>query len=720
MAPPKPIPLPLVGGVDRLHDARAVGDGNSVRSKNIVPTESGMAAKRKAMDVIADYTILGFGNNEIVACTLLIPPAVFSSGIVLAGRRNDVFGNFTKAFVIPDPAVAAAVAQVDWDRASPARPLILFTGRKMYAFAGWNNLIVSSTAEATPVGPAGSLGIVFQETVPDGPLEAVRFVFYANAAHTISTEINAAPAMAFNYRNRVVWGNFGPGLVNRMVMSDPQDPLLCGGDFLSANGRAFDVGAHDGDRLVAGREIMLTGVGSPTDLAALVLREFSAYLLTGEPNYVIDGAIDQQDFRVNRINLDCGCSSAETLTNTPYGLFWAAWNEVWFFPQGSGIPIPVGTFIRKVLMQTPADKRYLWHASYFDGFYRLHLFSEGAGPDDYTMPDEEWRLDLRDGAPRSPAEARWYGPHVYLTPNDFASNSVFPGVAFQVADTRPGREPQLLGVTSISGGFSFLVQFEQDDVRDFDSGVPIITSIFGDARLINTEITVDWLSKEYDLGDPMVDKGYYGAEINQWVSLPCRATFNDAIEGGKVSASTTLDAPNYGFNMGDNDLDTTLLTREFQSLRFEVDQATRPTGKVHQFRLTDSAGYVITGANQLLSFTHTGIPFIATVPTGFYAHKGALLDAVVAAMLAISGITFTHNQSGAGLSSAVAITAASGTWTYSLTYRALLALMAYNTEAAPAVGATQTAGAVIFYREASKTLFGGLNVMLYPLRRRPT
>ena len=97
---------------------------------------------------------------------------------------------------------------------------------------------------------------------------------------------------------------------------------------------------------------------------------------------------------------------------------------MWLFPQGQGIPFRVGSYIRAVLKETPAAQRYLWHAAYHDGFYRLAVISPGQGPNDNSPCGEQWWLDLRDGPPRPHEEARWYGPMIYKFPGDGTYESV--------------------------------------------------------------------------------------------------------------------------------------------------------------------------------------------------------------------------------------------------------------------------------------------------------
>lgn len=131
-------------------------------------------------------------------------------------------------------------------------------------------------------------------------------------------------------------------------------------------------------------------------------------------------------------------------------------------PHG-GQPVRVGTKIRPALEATPTGLQFLWHAAYHDGQYKLALFSEGLGPSDTSACDEQWWLDLREGIPNA-ADARWMGPQVYVQ-----SSSDYKGTWNMRVDTRQGRPPKLISVTS------YLVQVDPDDPTDMFRGLSLVS-----------------------------------------------------------------------------------------------------------------------------------------------------------------------------------------------------------------------------------------------------
>lgn len=578
-----------------MHDQRAIRDDQCVRSKNLVPTREGMAAKRGAIEATAGPII--FSDTSSYITSLQLPPANFGNGFVVGMRAftddpGALYQSLTSVIVsrqlgdLPG-APASQEAAITWDHPSRYRPLILSYNKKVYTFAGHNNVIVQNPAVfppelALPAAVLGKYGAIIQEVSPGGALQVVPFNFLASEGGAV-TEPDAAPNVAAAYRNRILWADFGPGQENMVVISDPYQPQVVGADFRSANGRHFLVGSIDGDRIVAMREVLLTSVGSAAEAAALVLRQYSAYLITGEPNLVADGSFILGDMDVNRINIDCGCSSADTLVNTPYGLLWAGWDDVWLFPQGQGIPLRVGSNIRPILAATPPELRYLWHASYFDGFYRLHLLSPGQNEGDASVPGEEWRLDLRRGPPASHEQARWYGPMVYKSPTPTATPKI--GVEYAIADTRPSVTPRLVGVTR-SQDFEWPVEFERSAPKDF-----MTNTVLGASQ--GTAIDIDWLGKEDDFQDPMIEKGCTGLELNLWVGAAAQLTADVIVDGGRKTETVTETVPPVGFILEEGVLDTTGMTREFQSLRLDPNQNDRINGKTIQVRLRDDGNAVM-------------------------------------------------------------------------------------------------------------------------------
>lgn len=744
MARSVPKPLALGGGVNLLSDPRFVRDDQCVRSKNLVPTRAGMAAKRGAMDTITAGASLSGGVTPYYFSLMALPPGAYGNGLVLASRRFDG-GALGTYLTVTTPPPFAALAEVGWQDPSPRRPLVHMYNKAIDVFAGPGNIITL----ATPAGGVPAVGFPGARISEIGGSIVVNGFSFRALLGGAATEPNAVPRVAAVYRNRTLWANFGAGLENYAVMSDPYYPEVVGVDFLSAAGRNFFVGARDGDEIVAAREALLTGVGSPSESALLVLRQYSSYLITGQPNLVADGAMILGDMEVNRINVDCGCSSDATLVNTPYGLLWAGWDDVWMFPQGQGIPIRVGSHIRPILQATPPELRYLWHASYFDGFYRLHLLTPGQNEGDRTAPGEEWRLDLRNGPPRSHEDARWYGPMIYLTPDptvgdtdddepggspdetrDAPPTYADPGVSFAIADTRPGIVPRLIG-SSRGGSQFFFVQFEIAAERDMSS--LDMTTVFGAGTYIqDTEILLDWRGKEDDLGDPIVEKGYAGTELNMWCNRLFQLTVEDSIDGGASLESASEALPQVGFDLNIDLLDTNLLDRQFQSVKVDAGESSRPTGLTHQFRLYDAAGYVISDANnaprvQVTSST-VGVPtgtHTLTIASGLYDTKGALITALLAQLTALGGSpSWTSNHTvSTNYVNPISIEELNTQWTILFDTepsRQFWAALGFDPAASWPAGTLQVAGEVVPVRQSAVVEIARANALVWPFRRRAT
>lgn len=707
--------------MNRLQDQRFIGDGQCVRSKNLVPTRSGMAAKRGAVDYLQTL-VLESGTH--CPASIVLPPDTFGGGYWVSYRNQTAATKRTQVRLYG----GTTSVTIDWTEACPIRPLFLNYNRKTYIFAGPGSVITGASGTTTgATNPVGRYGIILEAFPPgSGAILANGFNWYTTTAETTTTEPDAVPLVACTYRDRTFWGNFGTGYEDIAVLSDPKLPRVVGANFLAANGRNFRVGARDGDRIVAAREIMLTAVGSPSQSALLVLREYSAYLFTGEPNLVASGAFVLGDFTQSRINVDCGCASADTLVNTPYGLLWAGWDDVWLFPEGHGVPYRVGSNIRSVLGNTPPSARYLWHASYFDGFYRLQVFSAGAGPVHNTPCDEEWRLDLRNGPPRDHTEARWYGPMVYNAPTQ--SSTPVPGVLHTVADTRLGVTPRLVGLHTVENLYGVIGQFEVDNVRDFAS-FPTTALLGANSYLQGTEILIDWQGKEDDLGDAQTEKGYSGTEVNYKTGSAGQLKVEDSLDGGRAFETISESLPNVGFELNVDVLGTDALYDEAQSVRMDASQSTRANGKTHQIRIYDVAGYVISDLNNTVKITIVGGSGIAagtytvTLTNGLYDTKTTLLDHFVTQLVAATASGWSHNQSGTGLDNMVTLTHTTATFQINVSTtvsKRFWGMLGYNTETPAAAATSQAAVLYIFLRDAMSLEIAGANALFYPIRRRAT
>lgn len=550
------IPIPLTGGVNLLDHPRRIADNEVVTAQNIVPVVPGVFRKRPAMSIAkSDFAFAGGTGapinmimspflGAVMGAMVLEDPGAFRFGLraLVAGADATTIGTFGNLY----------------------KPALIAWNNNIYCFPGYNGNATGYVIPSTSTG-----------------FDTSTFAFSG------AGNVALRPRVVALYRGRFVYADFGPGHESSVVFADASEPDVIGDDALAANGRWFGVNRGDGDRVVAMVEIMQTVVGSAAESALLILKEHSAWLLTGEPEET-DIAIDIFDsMKVSRISTDAGCSSAETVVNTPYGIFWAGHEDVWFFAQGQ-LPIRVGTKIRPALGYTPAPDRYRWHAAYLNGFYRLAVFSQGANTaahnettTGYNKPapcDNQWWLDLRNGAPQDFRQAQWWGPQIYTgetTSGTPDPNLVIESGTYSMApERRPGQPPALytMGIEDSE----YMYQIDGSN------------SIFDQDRLA-CPILFELLTKEYDLGEPMVGKLFQGAELDVRTNFETSIRWKYILNGGAVVSdeySELCEIP-AGFIVGVDQLGVTNLAQTSAAKLLSPGDLVRPVGQTVQLKLYD-------------------------------------------------------------------------------------------------------------------------------------
>lgn len=623
---PPGISIPLIGGVNRAVHQKRIRDDEVVSCQNVYPTESAIMSKRGALGYVKDVSRTS--------------PTTYPIKMVVPRDDEDVDFIMVTRSVADQENTSIAVRSTssglfdsnNFSIPTPIQPAHVSMGGKVYFFGGDANVP----------------GLIVEPEVGSVSGYGVNAYTYADSQVT-----TPAPKVACAYRSRMVLGNLGPGFERSLIFSDRDAPDTFGSDVLAANGRYFNVTALGQDEIIAIAEITQTAVGTPTQSALLILGRYTAVIMTGEPVLSDDPGPDYAgDATFNRVNYRCGCASAETLVQTETGLMWAGDDDVWLFQMGS-MPVRVGSKIRPVLKATPRHLQYLWHAAYFNGSYRLSVMSPGQGPAEDSPCGEQWWMDLRQGPPSSPAEARWFGPMIFKTYNG-RSATPNTGTRTLAVDERPGRDPALFGceLTYVNflgvspdgqvgivqvqydqlGAYDITTgqKFEEGDVLDDDYYFPTPSDCDGN------QILVDILTKEYDCGDMQLDKLYLGCEINVMARSAVRLTVEAILDGGRVTdeQSTNVDIGGTylgGFELGVGQADDTALTTEFQAIQVPPDPLNRPVGKTVQLRITDETGFPIVDSNKYFDF-----PISGTLSTGdlsaeaeFFATLTLLGDAVV-------------------------------------------------------------------------------------------
>lgn len=625
---PELLRIPMTGGVNLLADPRNIRDDELVRAGNLLPINPGTLRTRGAVTNVVQfpgsfptgYTPLtaNFGPwvDSPIFFTYYTPWALGIPATVTV-IASDLQGALMPSF---SPVILSLPSGDD-----VVRPWRFQFGGRLYFVPG-----ATSSAVAYSIGRG------------ENALTSFAFSGTGNA--------DIRPRLAVPYRNRLAWGNFGPGYENTIVFSDNFAPGTVGNDVLASNGRNVSlVAAGDGDEIVAMVPVMLTGVGSPVDSALLVLRRYSAFLLTGEPDQTTGGT---NSLVVNQMSVTTGCASRDAVVSTPYGVIWPSQDEVWLFHSGQ-LPQPIATKIRPALSNTSRALGIKLSASYHNGFYRLSLYRDGQTATFTEGPQDQWLLDLRDGPPQNSESAKWWGPQQYNYPA--SSSTTVGGFNIFVRDDRPGGTATLYGIelawnSALSQRNLVLVSYDGDASAD----IPMPTGKI--AFEADTTIKPDLITKEYDLGDPMLQKIYDGSEANIWASNMGRLSFRGILDGGYQTATVNQDVDVHGFELGVDTLDGTAMPRAPQAVAtFDPNRA---MGTTVQLRVQGQSGYLIDGTNNEFAFIDNNAAEddpafgVAQITAGFYTSLNALLTELAAKMDAavtpFVGHTATHSAS-AGL-----------------------------------------------------------------------
>jgi hypothetical protein len=675
-----PIDVEVEGGVNLLDSPSKLRDNELRKAQNLVPGEDGMLRKRPALGFVS---ISGYGSSY-VPIAFQGPVGNSGSFVALLWQKDLEFLDL----VVLDGAGGSEASNIISPITTTPKATIFNFGLAQYIFSN------------TP-------GAEFRKKLVETTI--TDFVFAGTGNETLY------PAVASRYRSRVAFGNFGAGYERYIVMTDNNTIDVVGDSALTSRG--FFVG-DDGDKIVAIHEIATTGDKLRPSL--LVLLEHSAFVITGQPNQTTDSSSFFGDMEIARLPYNSGCASANTVAVTPYGTIWAGPDNVWMFRVGQGI-IPVGAKIRPALESTPAVLRYRWVGAYFDGFYRLAVFSPGQGPDEIAQLGEQWWLDLEDDSkvPSGDTAAAWYGPQVFnLITDDVYEPSPDLGVPDPIVgtlmfaqDTRPGSAPNLYGLDRgwATGGVLFISSYgTQSGDRDisYDSSINI-------NEVIGTEILMDLQTKKYGLDKknaPLL-KVFRKGEVVGMPMQESRITFEGTV-GPYVDTIHKYVNP-FGFTTDVDQLDEETLAEKIQTFAFWPDPATRKSGADVSFRVYDTAGIVVSeGYNDEFALQELGSPAeVVRLTPGLYTDVKAFLDHLVTMM---GG--YSHNLTGsAPYAPLIAITndvatdwqpwfigPVSGVTDVQLRKtRAIAQMLGYDTSVDPALAPTQTAGAFVPAKRAA-------------------
>jgi hypothetical protein len=701
-------------GVDLFRDSRMIDDRELVRAKNLVPIRPTLYGKRKTAAFGAYVTI---GNLYYTYYTIAadVPVALCF-------------------FETPNAITGLAVHQSNSQLVCTAIPGGTATPQQPLAVAGWyaSQPVFAPFKDRIYIFPGKPTG--WRNTHFTSP------VFYYDVNAQTFTGYTWAPSLpgfqplgGVRYLRRMVYWNLADDYEDCLAMSDDDDPATIStpgtlSTFFSSPGRWFRIGSKTGGAIMSCVPVMLTEVGTPGEGGLLVLKENSCHLVTGELNQTTDTTSSIGTTRVNDMNVKAGCVSEKTVVRTPHGVIWCGPDDVWVFSEGQ-TPRPIGTKIRERLKAQPADFRWKLHAVHFDGYYRLALFKEGSSGGWLTAPEEQWWLDLREGAPPNAAAARWYGPQEYLLPT--AHDTVpTPGTHCMAVDERSGVAAQLYTLVNVSTAVgACLTMVDLEGQTGLDQCMR--AADFPLWHQIGNAPTTELWSKDYDFDDFFIDKVYTGTELAVRTSALTEFTVDAVITGGDFEAQASNALISGGFDLDVDTLDQTLLAETFDHALIYPDETTRPLGKSIQLRISDNVGYVINADNDRIVFDMYGgttLGLTAILTRGLYADLEALLDELVDQMqtvAAAAGLTtaFEHWNTAQGAQQYTRIREANGgTFRFRVDTDSetaiLAAMIGYDVSAAMAYNNPQLATTEVHWAPGNDFELGGVRLRVNPIPRR--
>lgn len=752
-------------GVNLLLDPRRIGDDELTLAQNIAPMSPRVLGLRGAMEYNA-FVNVAEPTYGYPITAFVVPFLGIAFGTMASRNVGSSFNTKLSTF-----GLNVSPNTTDLGVVTSRKPGFAFIDQNIFVAPGYPfNVGAVMVAIGSPAGfPAFNTNPFYAGSVA---------ATSASAMNTPMVDNYYAPQVVAGYNDRLVYANFGPGLENQILFSDSfskstftgpsvaKIPLTVGIQGAGAMARAILIGgSRDGDRIVAMHEIMLTQIGGTPQKALLVLKEYSAWLVTGEPNQTTDDTTKLPplgNLNIVRISYNCGCSSPETVVTTPYGTIWAGFDDVWMFQYGQA-PQRIGSKIRPALLRTPASMRYRWHAAYHNGFYRLAIDSAGAGIMDDTPCGDQFWLDLREGPPQGSSDLQiqnscmWWGPQQFVFMRD-VEGDYQQGTRNMFTETRAGEPPALYGIEpAVNTNLNRLsvVIFDAPNARDsasnqLDSPTPVYAALDA-ASLIIPKLE----TKEFDGGDAMLDKLVEAVELNLWNSIDKIIQTDFIMDGGAVVDSQQKGIAQLGFAT-DVDGFGTALTHQTHAHTVFANAGARNLGKTFKLRIYGSNAYdIVAGANDSFIFV-TQNPSdnlfvnLVTIAAGRYTLSG-LLTAIVAAMNAASPnalFTFTivtANISiqttassyrwypvfqGTALGSPITIGTTGGVVSSASTYAAVqyrssrkvgaMLNIDTSTDGTSLNGITVASRGSVFLNSAAIWEFGSIGIRVGVLKRRPT
>ncbi len=715
-------------GVNLFVEPKALGDDELASCENAVPEKPGTFSKRKTALCLIPRLVEVLRDNHAD-----VPLAVYmldANGDALRGiLAHSYDGDMMLTAFDPDNGATPVNSQLvgfTGDGFDSAPVFMQFVkgvgdaGQNVYVFPG----NTSPNWRSIPFEPesGGTAGMWFF---------AIDAQDWGWQEWIDVSNDDLAPLGGCVYLDRCVYWNLAVGFENAILFSDRNEPAKVGIDALAANGRWLQIGGMLSGPVMGCLTLMLTESGTPATSGVLVLSRRGSHLVTGEPNQSTDPApvlpaTIFDNLQVNKHNAQSSCVSFASAVQTPYGIFWVGDDDVWCFNGGS-VPFQVGTKLRPLLKTQPTNVQWKIHAAYFNGFYRVALFANDSGYDEFSKPEQQWWLDLRAGAPSNASEARWFGPHGYLFV-EALEETVTPGTYCMGLDNIPVPPRLMSAVPTVVPDvgllyFMSLVNLEGQFCTDEStSEFPINDSLGSTFPLVRLE------TKQYagagKNADQFIDKIYTGVELMLRPSVDMTFQTVASLDRGpegmlQVSNDELIDSTS-------NEPD--VLQSTYTEQLVYPDANLRYLGKLIQLSMGDLRGYTIATDDPAFTFTFTEEDSPITIALGelHYANLVELLDALCAAMTAGSltyghGGTYTHNQLAPPFTAAVVITSVEAynfafgvePPSYQLAYMLDLPLPETYSPAP-----TLTGNGPVPYCPASQFEVGGIVLRVCPINRR--
>lgn len=645
----QPVPISGANGVNLIDDPTELPTGEVISCKNHYPAKKGKLSKRPGLSRPIRLCTVPFG----IPSNAIMSPLLRSVADLVVAERN-----LTDKIVYLDGVALNGSTLLSFPLPFDHMrlPLMVWAG-KIYAlpgpYADWR----ASVAVPTSSGPSRYPYYVYDlSTEVAGSVSGLAFTGTGNE--------NVFPTLGVPYKQRLVLMNFGNGFENTILFTNNYSAIIIGNDVLALNGRAINlVAVPDGDEIVAGAEMMLTGVGSPSEAAFLVLRRNgNPFLLTGEPEQ-LDGSLaptGTSTLDSKRISLDTGCAGQPTVARTPYGIVWAGPDDVWIFRAGA-LPVNVGLKIRPALKQTPASLQYRWTGVYHDGFYRLAVWGEGQPMDQTDAPGDQWWLDLRDGPPQSWKDAKWYGPQQFLG-GASAGIAPRPQTWGLLTEKRTGKDSKLYYIDRVetaAATFSGVVgEYGSTNGRDMTA----MEAYIADKDYVDPEIVAEIVTKEYDVA-PGYEKGTDGVRFTVRPDNDLGLELDIVTDAGDQSQTVDKQINPGQFRANIDVLDTGLATNTKPiSVSMYAEAGNRPVGQTFQYRIRDVAGYsIVEDYNDLFfispeNYQITPNQRYIQIPEGVYSFS-ELVSAIAAGLLldadGVSHGTLANNDTGESITTKI-------------------------------------------------------------------